>query len=236
MMKIAICDDDSRVREDVGKALNYYFDSKFIDKEIFSFENGEELINSDIVFDMAFLDVEMPSVSGVDVGKSLKCRHSDIVIFMITAYSEYLDDAFDLGAYRFLQKPLDVPRLYRSLDAAMVSISDRDIKIIFTNDEYVMVSSRSIIYCETYKRKTRIVTTKGVYNSKEAFDYWKGKLESADFCSPHSSYIVNLNYVESFNRNSLTLAHGDMKQVISIAQSKRQEFRTKMFSFAERGV
>ena len=99
-----------------------------------------------------------------------------------------------------------------------------------------MVSSRSIIYCETYKRKTRIVTTKGVYNSKEAFDYWKGKLESADFCSPHSSYIVNLNYVESFNRNSLTLAHGDMKQVVSIAQSKRQEFRTKMFSFAERGV
>lgn len=235
-MKIAICDDESRVTEEVEKALNYYFGIKSIDAEIFSFENGEDLLHSDVIFDMAFLDVEMPSVSGVEVGKKLKQKFSNIIIFMITAYSEYLDDAFELGAYRFLQKPLDVTRLYRSLDAALLSISGRDIKIICPNNDSVMVSTQSIIFCETYKRKSKIVTTKGQYISNESLAYWKGKLDELNFCSPHASYIINFNFVESFNRSSLTLAHEDQKYIISIAPSKQSEFRKKMFSFAERGV
>ena len=85
--------------------MNYYFGIKSIDSEIFCFENGEDLLRSDVIFDMAFLDVEMPSVSGVEVGKKLKQKFSNIIIFMITAYSEYLDDAFELGAYRFLHNP-----------------------------------------------------------------------------------------------------------------------------------
>lgn len=236
MMKIAICDDELRIRKEVENALSNYFSEKLINVEIQLFENGEDLLNSEINFDMAFLDVEMPIVSGVEIGKKLKQKFSNIVIFMITAYSEYLDDAFELGAYRFLQKPLDITRFYRSLDAALLSISSKEVKFICANNESAIISTNSIIFCESYKRKTRIVTTNGEFISKERLDFWKEKLCELNFYSPHASFIINFNYIESFNRKSLVLAIEDRTFLISIAPKKQQEFRTKMFLFAERGM
>ena len=235
-MKIAICDDEILTRNEIKYALSNYFSEKLINVEIYDYENGEELLNSDMNFDMAFLDVEMPMLDGIETGKSLKQKYSNIVIFMITAYSDYLDDAFDIGAYRFLQKPLDVPRLYRSLDAALLSMSSKDIKLICANNESVVISTGSIVYCESYKRKTKIVTTNGEYISKERIDYWKEILNELIFYSPHSSFIINFNYIKSFNRKSLILSYSNSNVEISIAAKKQQEFRTKMFLFAERGV
>ncbi len=235
-MKIAICDDDFSIRQEIKSILSSYFSEKLIDAEIYGFNNGEDLLNSEICFDMAFLDVEMPMLDGIETGKALKHKHPNIVIFMITAFSDYLDDAFELGAYRFLQKPLDVPRLYRSLDAALNSMSSRDIKLICSNNESVVISTGSIVYCESYKRKTKIVTTNGEYVSKEKIDYWKEILNELIFYSPHSSFIINFNYIKSFNRKSLILSYSNSNVEISIAAKKQQEFRTKMFLFAERGI
>lgn len=235
-MKIVICDDEFKIRKEIKYALSNYFSENLIDTEIYDFENGENLLQSNINFDMAFLDVEMPTSSGIEIGKELKKKCPNIVIFMITAYSDYLDDAFELGAYRFLQKPLDVPRLYRSLDAALLSISSRDIKIICANNESAIISTSSIVYCESYKRKTRIVTTNGEFISKEKIDIWKETLNELIFYSPHSSFIINFNYIKSFNRKSLMLSYLDNVVEISIAPKKQQEFRTKIFLFAERGM
>lgn len=235
-MKIAICDDEFKIRKELQEALSVYFTEKLIDAEIFDFESGEDLLSSETAFDMAFLDIEMPTSNGVDTGKKLKQRLPNIVIIMITAYSEYLDDAFDLGAYRFLPKPLEITRLYRSLDAALLSMSSKDIRIICANNESVVISTKSIVYCESYKRKTRVVTTNGEYISKENLNSWKEKLNELNFCSPHTSFIINFNYIKSFNRKSLVLSYLDKSIEISIVPKKQQEFRTKMFLFAERGM
>lgn len=235
-MKIVICDDEFKIRKEIKYALSNYFSENLIDTEIYDFEKGEDLLQSTINFDMAFLDVEMPTSSGIEIGRELKQKFPNIVIFMITAYSDYLDDAFELGAYRFLQKPLDVPRLYRSLDAALLSISSRDIKIICANNESAIISTGSIVYCESYKRKTKIVTTNGEFISKEKIDIWKEMLNELIFYSPHSSFIINFNYIKSFNRKALVLSYLDRSIEISIAPKRQKEFRTKMFLFAERGM
>lgn len=235
-MKIAVCDDELLTRNEIKYAISNYFAEKLIDIELYDYGNSKDLLNSDINFDIAFLDVEMPVLNGIEAGKTLKNKHPNIVIFMITAYSDYLDDAFEIGAYRFLQKPLDVPRLYRSLDAALLSMSSRDIKLICDNNKSIILSTGSIVYCESYKRKTKIITTSGEYISKERIDYWKKILNELIFYSPHSSFIINFNYIKSFNRKSLILSYSNSNVEISIAAKKQQEFRTKMFLFAERGI
>lgn len=61
LMKIAICDDESKIRKETKDALNNYFSEKLIEFEIYDFSNGEDLLNSKIDFDMAFLDIERRS-------------------------------------------------------------------------------------------------------------------------------------------------------------------------------
>lgn len=235
-MKIAICDDEFRIRKEVEKALSDYFSDRLINVKLFLFENGHSLLKSTLDFDIAFLDVEMPMLSGVEVGRKLKEKNPNIIIFMITAYSEYLDDAFDLGAYRYLQKPLDIPRLYRSLDTALLSISSKNIKTISINNDSVIIPVNSIVYCETYKRKTKIVTTDGEFISRESLDAWRDKLSEVNFYSPHTSFIVNFNYLKSFNRKSLVLLFNEQNIEISVSPRNQKEFRAKIFLFAERGI
>ena len=235
-MKIAICDDNTKIINEVRTAISNYFNEKTIKVEISTFTNGKDLLNCNITFDMAFLDIEMPIISGVEVGKQLKRENQNIIIFMITAYSEYLDDAFELGAYRFLQKPIDIIRLYSSLDAALLSISNKEIRVICADNNSTVISTNTIVYCEIQKRKTLLVTTNGEYLSKDNIDFWKEKLNELNFYSPHRSFIINFNYIKSFNRKSLTLAYGNQTIDISIAPPKQKEFRTKMFLFAEKGM
>lgn len=235
-MKIAICDDSLKFRKEINLLLSNYFSENLINMEIYEFENGEDLLNSKIIFDLAFLDVEMPMLDGITTGKLMKNKYPNAIIFMITAYSDYLDDAFEIGAYRFLQKPLDVPRLYRSLDSALITMSSKDIKVICANNESVVIPTSSIVYCESYKRKTKIITTTKEYVSREKINYWKEILNELNFYSPHSSFIINFNYIKSFNRKSLVLSYSNINVEISIAAKKQQEFRSKMFLFAERGI
>ncbi len=235
-MKIAICDDEQRIRQEIKEALSNYFSDKLLNVEFYEYTCGQELLDCDHNFDMVFLDVEMPVLNGVETAKILKAKNSNIIIFMVTAFSEYLDDAFELGAYRFLQKPLNIVRLYRSLDAALLTISNKNIKVLCANNESVVIPINSIVYCESYKRKSKIITTNGDYISKEHIDYWKNKLNELNFYSPHTSFVVNFNYIERFNRKSFVLSYSDKTVEISVAPKKQQEFRKKIFLFAERGI
>ena len=82
-MKIAICDDELSICQEMKNVLLSYFSDKLIDAEIYDYNNGEDLLNSEINFDMAFLDVEMPMLDGIETGKSLKQKYSNIVISYI---------------------------------------------------------------------------------------------------------------------------------------------------------
>jgi two-component system LytT family response regulator len=57
----------------------------------------------------------MPGLDGIYVGNELKKKEKDIIIFIITSYSEYLDEAMRFHVFRYLSKPIDRQRLFRSL-------------------------------------------------------------------------------------------------------------------------
>lgn len=235
-MNIAICDDELSVRNKIREALIAYFDERLIDAEIYCFESGEALLNSQVDFDLVFLDIEMSDINGIETGKQLKKRTPKTVIIIVTLHQNFLDDALELGVYRFLSKPIDIARLYRSLEAALQSISSRELKVLCSDNELTVISVNSIVYCETYGRKTKIVTTDGEIVSKERLDFWKDKLNELNFYSPHASFIVNFNYLKRFNRNTLTLEYLDKNIEISIAPKKQKEFKRKIFLFMERGM
>ena len=66
--------------------------------------------------DVAFLDVEMVSMNGVELAESLKLIHPDINIIFSTGYGHYRDAAFDLHASGYLTKPITPPKVKKELD------------------------------------------------------------------------------------------------------------------------
>ena len=103
MTKIIICDDDRDFAEWFEKIIIRYFESskkEFIIKKYYS---AEEVLLSDMnMTDIAFLDVEMKAMNGIQLGYEIQRKCPNITIFIITSYSQYLDDAMDLKVFRYL--------------------------------------------------------------------------------------------------------------------------------------
>ena len=227
-MKIAICDDNIDFINTLSKLIKDYFFDKQLDVDLCTFHSGEELLNEEEIFDIVFLDVEMGSINGIQVAEALKKRNSHTVIFIVTAHNQYLDVAMDLNVFRYLDKPIVENRLYKGLDKALEFINSEVLTIVSEDKGIFKVALNEIMYIEVYRRNTKIVTTKETITTKLPLKYFKDKMTDLSFVIPHNSYIVNLNFVDRFERMSLTMRDG---KVISIAQKKQPEIKRRFFSF-----
>lgn len=119
-MRILLCDDElSMVRQIKSYLTEYFTKNKLQNPEYITFNNGESLLDSGAAADIAFLDVEMPGISGIHVGEYLKQSNPNIIIFVVTAYPGYLDEAMHIRVFRYLSKPVDKNRLFRNMKDAL---------------------------------------------------------------------------------------------------------------------
>lgn len=240
-MNIAICDDEKRFRDFLEKNLRTYFDEKSIALNIFQFSSGEELLNAELQFDLVFLDVQMENMNGIDTGKVLRYKNPHGITIVITAYDGYLDDAFQIRAFRFLPKPLDVLRLYKALDDASELLNNEIIVFYDINSgENVRIYTNDVIYLEIVKKKTKIVTVNGTYYSKEKIGYWQNRLNGISFACPHASFIVNIDYSILHTRTQIILAKKDLdgnileRFEIPISSKNQAEIKRRFFYVLER--
>lgn len=105
-MNILICDDDKLYVDMIRKYVDEFFaDHKITDYKVYEYNSGDEVAKNNEKIDIAFLDVEMDGINGIEAGKCLRNNNKNIVLFIITSYMGYLDDAMDEGVFRYINKP-----------------------------------------------------------------------------------------------------------------------------------
>jgi DNA-binding NtrC family response regulator len=119
MYKILIVDDEQSVRYSFKKLLN---SSNY---EFFEASNGDSALDifNKINPNLVILDIEMPGRSGIEVLKELKDISPFIPVIIITAYGtgDRVIKAMKYGAYDYVEKPFDIPRLISLVDEALKS-------------------------------------------------------------------------------------------------------------------
>ena len=206
-MRILICDDDIKITEQLAKILRTYFKKNSIKlPEIVIYDNGEDLLKDSKQKDIVFLDIEMPGLNGIYVGNELKKINKDIIIFIVTSYSQYLDEAMRFHVFRYLSKPLDKPRIFRNLKDALELYNTSVTKIpIETKKGVYIVPANDIIYIEVHSHKVTVHTVKHDYESVHNMNYWINELSMPCFFSPHRSYLINLKHVSDFDHSLIHL-------------------------------
>ncbi len=206
-MRIIICDDEPEITEQLYSILLDFFQMNSLKTpEIITYECGEDLLSDTTPIDFVFLDIEMSGVNGIYVGNELKRRNKDIIIFIVTSYSEYLDDAMKFHVFRYLSKPLDSVRIHRNLkDALLVYNETIHSVLIETKTESFTVSASDIIYVEVMKHKVTIHTINGDFISTKTMNYWKQVLNYPSFFTSHKSFHINMKYVTSFDHSVIHL-------------------------------
>lgn len=114
-MKIFAADDERYSLKQLEQAIREMAPQA----DVAVFQDPEELLEyaSEHSCDVAFLDIEMGAVSGIDVAKQLKFLYPAVNIVFVTAYSQYLQDAFKLHANGYLMKPIKKEEVAEELNA-----------------------------------------------------------------------------------------------------------------------
>lgn len=235
-MRIAICDDEKRIcailAEKVGKICP--------DSEIITYASGKELLNDDELPDILLLDIRMPEISGMDVAKILRDRDWRKILIFITGEEDQVFHSFDLQAFHFLVKPVADEKLKEVMDNARKEL-ERYGDIPGKQDKYIEIQSGTVhirinlsqlLYAEVYDRKTIL------HMKEENIEYY-GQLSALealvgkDFYRIHRSYLVNMKYVERYDRTSVTTLGGDN---IPIARREYDGFLKAYMEYSRRRI
>lgn len=223
LLKIVICDDEQSYVDTISANIQCYCESHHVRYEICSFTDCSDIFKRNKKYDMAFLDVKMTPISGIELARHLIEINPKIIIFMITSYNQYLDEAMDLHVFRFIEKPLDIFRLFSGMDKAIELLKQTTVSFFLSEkDKIVRIYSDDIIYIEIVKRHTQIITPKSKYISNNSIEYWYNHLPKSTFYKVHSSFIINMNYITQYNRDLVTLNN---EYTVPIAYRKQTAFK-----------
>lgn len=234
-MRIVFCDDDPLILEQLqGYVTEFFRQFGGPMPELTAYETGDLLIAQEPRADIAFLDVEMPGISGIHVGAKLKEKNPRVKIFIVTAYPDYLDEAMRFQVFRYLSKPIDKTRLFRNLKDAVNSycMESREFPIA-TNEGVFVRRSEEIICVETIQRKTIVHTVDRDFVSTQTLEFWRQILNLPCFYATHRSYIINMRFVYSIKKDSVRLKCGDRQIAAFLSRRKYAQFKNTYLLYME---
>ena len=232
-LRIAVCDDEKLVRDDLARLVEKALPSS----EIKVLSSGDALLSDAGSYDIVLLDIEMPGENGMETAKEIRRRSRETVIIFITGYEAYMQDAFDVQAFHYLLKPVREEKLCEVLSRAKNEIE----RVRSDTERYILLKSSGmsrkillddIIFLESNNKKVIVHLSDGaVLESYKKMDDMEQVLGSA-FFRCHRGYIINLKHIVSYTASEVTLAGGTR---ILIAQRKYTDFVKVYLRYAKTG-
>lgn len=217
-LTIAVCDDESITLKHNCTYIDNLSKKYKVDANIVSFCSGADLLDymeHNEAIDIAFLDVDMKGMNGIQTAGMMTRRNPRTVIIFITGHKEFAYDAFTVEAFSFLVKPIDPDRLDRIFKKAVLQVNDlmnrklRSSLIITEDNIKKKISQSAILYIERIESRSFIVTKTSRHGVYETITSLESRLEDY-FLRINQGIIVNLNEVAGVQRTQVTMKAGEI--------------------------
>ncbi len=183
-------------------------------------------------FDLIFLDIQMPFLTGIDFLKTLK---NPPAIIITTAYRDYAVEGFELDVLDYLVKPISFPRFMKAFERALRLHTTNDVRenepqpgsdylFLKVDRKFVKVLIDDILYIESLKDYIKVKTKAGVFVSYQSLSGITEKLPAEKFARVHRSFTIAVDKVDVIEGSSVEI---DGK-IIPISRENRQDFLKMM--------
>ncbi len=197
--------------------------------------------------DLIFLDISLTDGNAFEFLE--QTEHLTYKVIFITAYEEYALQALKSGAVDYILKPVDVEELEAALEkvehlsiaqqkqqikAVQANWVNEDSKLILSlHDSFQVIDLNELLYCESDKGYTTFYCSnnKKYLVSKTLKDF-ENQLSTSNFVRTHQSYIVNLKYIDKYEKSgAIHLKNG---KKIPVSSRKKEQFLTTFLNWNKR--
>lgn len=213
MIRLAFCDDDKSVIDELERLLERYRAERGYEIECTAFQNPLDLlaeVERGARFDVLFLDVLMPGENGMDAAAELRNYDSHVKIIFLTSSSEFAVQSYAVGAYFYQLKPIWAESFYRLMDSVLAAQEQEQTHSLILRGKsgITQVELKRLEYCEVIHRTLFFHLASGrVVEATGNMDELCSRLEPYGcFLRPHRSYLINLDYVQSLSARAVTMS------------------------------
>ncbi len=220
-VKIAVCDDEKNIRAYLVSLIK----KQDIECSIMEYACADEYLSDGREYDLLFLDIEMGGsgvgMDGMELARNIRAvdTSKQPIIVFVTGYEKYVYDAFDVGAFQYLVKPVDEHKFAEVFSRAVGQIASEAEKcrkklVIPYAGGSKAIPFHDIYYMESQNHNIVLYLKSGNQTCTSRLEYYGkiGDLEkelAGQFYRIHRGYLINLFHVESYDRTEVRMANGD---------------------------
>lgn len=237
MFCIAICDDTSQELEDLVSLTNQYLKDNGLDAVVQKFSHPDALLKAieKEYFHLYILDIVMPLVNGLELGKEIRRRDHVAQIIYITTEPQFALQAYAASPINYLVKPIEKQQLFDTLNLAVskVDLAEDQTFTVKTTDSLRIIKLSEIVCCEYHNHVVSFSLTKGKEvcsrTIRENFSQYSAPIfKDRRFLRCHASFVVNMRWVERFSKDSFTLCGG---KIVPIAAKQYPAVRDTFMDY-----
>ena len=239
MIKIAICDDEANIRAYLSSLIG----AQSCPCEIVEYASAGDCLADTQEIDLLFLDIELTidrsGLDGMALARKIRERATGTqpVIIFVTGYERYVFDAFDVGAFQYLLKPVDEEKFAQVFSRAVAQIGTAREKpgrvlTLQSANTSKTVPLDSIYYIESSNHKVELHLKDGEFVCYAKIGDLELELQD-QFFRIHKGYLVNLSYVAGYSKRSVTLTNGEE---LLLSKYKYQDFVKAYLHFLKKGA
>lgn len=216
--RIAVVDDQSDVLDNICQYIAKFYYKRGIPSQIDPFEKSELLlyeIDENMLYDIYFLDIEMPEINGLELARHIRSVDNDGYIVFITSHMKFVLNGYDYYAYQFISKD----NIYKKLESTLDSIQKR-LEIdtekyyqICTNYRYEKILYKDLYYIYKEEKNSVFVTKSGNIIIRETLKNIYKSLDSKEFIFVDRGYIVNIVHIMRLSQNLIFLRNNQRLKV-----------------------
>ena len=223
MLSIAVCDDELIECCNMARKIKDILEEMKIPCIIRQFRSGGELLQALESIDIVFLDIIMQDLDGMKTAQIFRKKASDKLLIFVSSSREYVFEAYDVEAFQYLLKPVDDRKLRKVLQRAVLKTEScsRDYLIVSRERQKKKVFLDDIYYFEIKGRMVDVHGPEGIFTYYEQIGALENKLRDKGFFRCHKSYLINLKYVDGYNKQEVILENGEK---IVIAKRRYDKF------------
>lgn len=231
MYYIAICDDESKILEDLSNIIKTEISKLNISAEYYITSNSKELIQhiNEANIDILFLDIDMPGCNGMEVAEYLQNRDSKALLIFVTNYEALVYQSFQYHPFGFIRKNYFSKEIGQVISSAIKALQDKqDTITLKINNGFIRIKLSDIMYFEAESNYVNVFTTSESYHYRETLGILEKELSSKGFIRIHKGFLVNQQFVYVVRGKEIELVNGNL---LPIGRVNRENIRKELMKY-----
>lgn len=234
MIHIALIDDEEKIRKIVSRYI-VQTAKVYAEVKIYEFQSAEALLKclrKKQHFDILFVDIELPEMSGVNLGEIVREKHPEIYLIFLTAHSEFAIEGYAIEAHQYILKNQIEKRLPKILKKTIAQIENEKYKfrIVGTTLDRQKIYYRDIFYIHKKKgeKYVQYITNTEALRERITIDQLLQELQSEEFLLAERGYIINMRHVMRIKGNTIYMENNSE---IEVSKKRITEVKEKIVTY-----